>query len=84
MSDGSTCVADHVFGDAVDTESIYGRSMRHIVDDVCAGYNGTIFAYGQTAAGKTFTMTGGNGSGKKPAGLLQLALSDIIKAKAVR
>lgn len=26
---------------------------------VLAGYNGTIFAYGQTGTGKTFTMTGG-------------------------
>lgn len=26
---------------------------------VLAGYNGTIFAYGQTGTGKTFTITGG-------------------------
>jgi kinesin family protein 5 len=26
------------------------------VDDVVAGYNGTVFAYGQTGSGKTFTM----------------------------
>jgi hypothetical protein len=26
--------------------------------DVLQGYNGTIFAYGQTGAGKTFTMFG--------------------------
>ena len=26
---------------------------------VLAGYNGTIFAYGQTNSGKTFTITGG-------------------------
>ncbi|CAI9597954.1 unnamed protein product [Staurois parvus] len=29
-----------------------------IVKDVLAGYNGTIFAYGQTASGKTHTMEG--------------------------
>jgi kinesin family member 5 len=28
------------------------------VEDVIAGYNGTIFAYGQTGSGKTFTMMG--------------------------
>lgn len=29
------------------------------LDSVLAGYNGTIFAYGQTGTGKTFTITGG-------------------------
>ena len=29
-----------------------------IVESVCQGYNGTIFAYGQTGTGKTFTMEG--------------------------
>ena len=32
---------------------------RPVVDNVLAGYNGTIFAYGQTGSGKTFTITGG-------------------------
>ena len=27
---------------------------------VCEGYNGTIFAYGQTGCGKSFTMQGNN------------------------
>ena len=31
---------------------------RPIVDNVEKGYNASVFAYGQTGAGKTFTMTG--------------------------
>lgn len=31
-------------------------SSYHIVQDVLSGYNGTIFAYGQTSSGKTHTM----------------------------
>jgi hypothetical protein len=31
-----------------------------LVENVLEGYNGTIFAYGQTGCGKTFTMTGGS------------------------
>ena len=31
-----------------------------IIENVLEGYNGTIFAYGQTGCGKTFTMAGGN------------------------
>ena len=32
--------------------------MSPIIDDVLQGYNGTIFAYGQTGAGKTYTIHG--------------------------
>lgn len=31
-----------------------------LVQNVLEGYNGTLFAYGQTGCGKTYTMTGGN------------------------
>ncbi|GBG28797.1 Kinesin-like protein KLP1 [Hondaea fermentalgiana] len=39
-------------------EAIYAEAADHIVDGVMEGINGTIMAYGQTGAGKTFTMTG--------------------------
>ncbi|CAL4203051.1 unnamed protein product, partial [Meganyctiphanes norvegica] len=37
---------------------IYNLAARPIVENVLEGYNGTIFAYGQTGTGKTFTMEG--------------------------
>jgi len=37
---------------------LYDITARPIVDSVLEGYNGTIFAYGQTGCGKTFTMSG--------------------------
>ena len=37
---------------------VYNRVARPIVQNVLEGYNGTIFAYGQTGTGKTFTMEG--------------------------
>jgi len=37
---------------------VYERVAAHIVKDVMQGYNGTIFAYGQTGTGKTHTMLG--------------------------
>ncbi|VDK65374.1 unnamed protein product, partial [Cylicostephanus goldi] len=37
---------------------VYNVAARPIVENVLKGYNGTIFAYGQTGTGKTFTMTG--------------------------
>merc|ERR1712223_1516651 len=42
----------------VTQEQVYNAAARDIVKDVLMGYNGTIFAYGQTSSGKTHTMEG--------------------------
>ncbi|KAL4714795.1 hypothetical protein ACJJTC_002654 [Scirpophaga incertulas] len=39
---------------------IYVQTASPIVEEVLKGYNGTIFAYGQTGTGKTYTMAGSN------------------------
>ena len=39
---------------------VFDFSIRPTVDDILNGYNGTVFAYGQTGAGKSYTMMGGN------------------------
>lgn len=39
-------------------KDIFDFSIKHTVDDILNGYNGTVFAYGQTGAGKSFTMMG--------------------------
>lgn len=49
---------DHVFDDVTKQLDIYNLIARPIVDAVLEGYNGTVFAYGQTGTGKTFTMEG--------------------------
>ena len=38
--------------------SVYDESAFPLVESVLEGYNGTIFAYGQTGCGKTHTMMG--------------------------
>ena len=38
--------------------SVYDESAFPLVESVIEGYNGTIFAYGQTGCGKTHTMMG--------------------------
>ncbi|TMS38717.1 hypothetical protein L596_005377 [Steinernema carpocapsae] len=37
---------------------LYDETFRDLVNSVLNGFNGTIFAYGQTGTGKTFTMEG--------------------------
>ncbi|KAF9271447.1 kinesin motor protein cin8, partial [Mortierella alpina] len=39
-----------------DQECIYNEVVTPILEEVLMGYNCTIFAYGQTGTGKTFTM----------------------------
>ena len=46
------------YGPKAQQRTIYDTSAASIVESVCGGYNGTIFAYGQTGAGKTHTMEG--------------------------
>ncbi|XP_078463966.1 kinesin-like protein KIF17 isoform X3 [Lampetra planeri] len=40
------------------TEQIYNDIAYPLVEGVVEGYNGTVFAYGQTGCGKSFTMQG--------------------------
>ncbi|CED82794.1 Kinesin-like protein [Phaffia rhodozyma] len=49
---------DKVFGPEADQEEVYREVVQEAVDEVLAGYNCTIFAYGQTGTGKTHTMQG--------------------------
>lgn len=51
---------DYVFGADCAQSLIYEQSAFSLVDNVLDGYNGTIFAYGQTGCGKTHTMMGTN------------------------
>ena len=39
-------------------KQIYDETAFPLVESVLNGYNGTIFAYGQTGCGKTHTMMG--------------------------
>lgn len=49
---------DAVFDANSKQSDIYDQIMRPIVDSVLEGYNCTVFAYGQTGTGKTYTMEG--------------------------
>ncbi|CAI2374245.1 unnamed protein product [Moneuplotes crassus] len=49
---------DHVFGDGTSTPEIYHVIARPITKAALVGYNGSIFMYGQTTSGKTYTMLG--------------------------
>lgn len=70
----------HTF-DAVHTgssnDALYRTLARPLVRSVLAGFNALIFAYGQTASGKTFTLSGDEKS--RAEGITQKAVKDLFK-----
>ncbi|XP_070310686.1 kinesin-like protein KIF21A isoform X11 [Odocoileus virginianus] len=47
---------DYVFDIDSQQEQIYTQCIEKLIDGCFEGYNATVFAYGQTGAGKTYTM----------------------------
>ncbi|WOL18152.1 kinesin-like protein KIN-7F [Canna indica] len=50
--------ADRVFGCECNTKSVYDEGAKEVALSVVNGINASIFAYGQTSSGKTYTMSG--------------------------
>ncbi|XP_059475702.1 kinesin heavy chain [Neocloeon triangulifer] len=74
---GKVYLFDKVFKPNATQEKVYNEAAKTIVSDVLCGYNGTIFAYGQTSSGKTHTMEGVLGdSGKQ--GIIPRIVNDIF------
>lgn len=53
-----TYVFDNVFGGETTTEEVYEKGAKDLALSALSGKNATIFAYGQTSSGKTYTMHG--------------------------
>ncbi|KAJ6948004.1 kinesin-like protein KIN-5D [Populus alba x Populus x berolinensis] len=74
---------DKVFGPASKQKELYDSAVSPIVYEVLEGYNCTIFAYGQTGTGKTYTMEGGarkkNGEFPSDAGVIPRAVKQIFE-----
>ncbi|KAG0373627.1 hypothetical protein BGX24_011452 [Mortierella sp. AD032] len=56
-----------------DNELIYNTSVKNLVQSAMEGYNGTVFAYGQTSSGKTYS-----GNENQP-GITPRAVEDVFK-----
>ena len=56
--DTKTFQFDYVYPMTSTQREVYDQVAFPIVESIFQGYNGTVFAYGQTGCGKTFTMMG--------------------------
>ncbi|XP_067168036.1 kinesin-like protein KIF18B isoform X1 [Apteryx mantelli] len=68
-------VFDRVFGEGATQEEVFQHTTREVLDGVLNGYNCSVFAYGATGAGKTYTMLG---SEKSP-GIMYLTMVELYK-----
>ncbi|KAI8922216.1 P-loop containing nucleoside triphosphate hydrolase protein [Powellomyces hirtus] len=59
-------------------EAVYDECVNSVMKGLLDGYNGTIMAYGQTGAGKTFTMTGAS-ENYKHRGLIPRSISQVFR-----
>jgi kinesin family protein 5 len=57
---------------------VFDFSIRNTVDDILNGYNGTVFAYGQTGAGKSYTMMGSNIDDEEGKGIIPRIVEQIF------
>ncbi|XP_069634514.1 kinesin-like protein KIF9 isoform X2 [Haliaeetus albicilla] len=62
-------------------ELAYETVAKKLVSEALTGYNGTIMCYGQTGAGKTYTMTGATAE-YKHRGIIPRAIQQVFKATA--
>ncbi|KAJ4297068.1 Kinesin-like protein kip2 [Collariella sp. IMI 366227] len=72
--EGGDYYYDNVFSTHDDNSKVYDHSAKRLVRRVMEGYHGTVFAYGMTGTGKTFSM---QGTASSP-GVIPLAITDIF------
>ncbi|KAB2572243.1 Centromeric protein e [Lasiodiplodia theobromae] len=72
--DGGTFQSDNVFSTQDNNARVYDAAAKRLVRRVMEGYHGTVFAYGMTGTGKTFSM---QGTATSP-GVIPLAITDIF------
>lgn len=53
---------DYVFGEGASNKEVFARTIKPLTEHFANGYNSTVFAYGITGAGKSYTMFGDGGN----------------------
>eukprot|EP00656_Telonema_subtile_P024361 TRINITY_DN2649_c0_g1_i7.p1 TRINITY_DN2649_c0_g1~~TRINITY_DN2649_c0_g1_i7.p1 ORF type:complete len:875 (-),score=200.16 TRINITY_DN2649_c0_g1_i7:159-2783(-) len=76
---------DACFSSQASTDQVFREGgVQAIVQSVCEGYAATVFAYGQTGAGKTHSMLGNDSEQLRSArsGIIALAADELINFTA--
>ena len=70
---------DKIFTPKNTQEDIYSSIGSRLVEDIMAGYNGTILTYGQSGSGKTYTMYGEDIFDENKKGIIPRIVCEIFK-----
>ncbi|KAL8718829.1 MAG: hypothetical protein Q9225_004092 [Loekoesia sp. 1 TL-2023] len=71
---------DRVFDTQSRQTDVFDFSIRPTVDDILNGYNGTVFAYGQTGAGKSYTMMGADIDDEEQKGIIPRIVEQMFES----
>ena len=66
---------DHAFDSKDSQETIFNSTTKPLIEGIVNGFNATVFAYGATGAGKTYTMLGDD---ENP-GIMSLTFGELFK-----
>ena len=67
---------DYAFNSLVTQEQVFHCTIKKLINDILNGYNATVFAYGATGAGKTYTMLGNDDN----PGIMVLTLRELFRS----
>jgi kinesin family protein 5 len=70
---------DHIFNCNTSQKEVFEVVGKPVINSIFEGFNGTIFAYGQTNSGKTFTMQGPSLQDNSLRGITPRIVSSIFK-----
>ncbi|XP_040297360.1 kinesin-like protein KIF19 [Bufo bufo] len=70
-----TFVFDEVLDQYASQDCVYESTTKRLVESIVSGYNATVFAYGPTGTGKTYTMLGVDGD----PGIFIRTLNDLFR-----
>jgi len=71
---------DRVFPMSSSQEEVYIFAAKPVVESILEGFNGTIFAYGQTSSGKTHTMQGPSIDDPQLRGIIPRMVNTVFEA----
>ena len=66
---------DYVFSQTATQEEVYKNTTQNLLPGIIEGYNATVFAYGATGSGKTYTMLGTI----QKEGIMTRSITDLFK-----
>jgi len=70
---------DAVFNELSSQQDVYSEAAFSVVEGSFTGYNGTVFAYGQTGCGKTYTMVGANSNVVSERGIMPNVFDHVFQ-----